>query len=57
MERHWIEELNQLLYFNDVLTSDWKSGHVSYWGKVIAFFSTVKKKTAMDTIIIDKDSI
>ena len=42
-ERHWtIEkttELNQPIYFKDVLTSEWQSGYVLHWGRGFAFVS------------------
>lgn len=42
--RHWnvkgTPELNQLIYFEDVLVSEWKSENVFYWGRGCAFVST-----------------
>ena len=37
-------ELNQLLYFKDVLTSEWKPERVLYWGRGFAFVSTGEEK-------------
>ena len=46
-ERHWIREkfseLNHLVYFKDVLTSQWKSGDVLHWGRGFVLFSTGEK--------------
>ncbi|ERE82837.1 putative Pol polyprotein [Cricetulus griseus] len=43
-ERHWTTEktaeVNQPVYFKDVLTSVWKPGHVLRWGRGFAFVST-----------------
>ncbi|KAL6084245.1 hypothetical protein STEG23_037991, partial [Scotinomys teguina] len=43
-ERHWIiektAELNQPVYFKDVLTSEWKPGYVLRCGRGFAFIST-----------------
>ena len=43
-KRHWImeksAELNQLVYFNNTLTSEWKPGNVLQWGRVFALVST-----------------
>ncbi|MGE9574689.1 hypothetical protein ACQP3C_26975, partial [Escherichia coli] len=33
-------ELNQPVYYKDVLTSVWKPGHVLRWGRGFAFVST-----------------
>ena len=49
MERHWVvekktTELNQLIYFKDVLTSEWKPGHVLHWGRNFSFISTGEEK-------------
>ena len=59
-ERHWIfektTELNQSIYFKDVLTSEWKLRHVLCWGTGFTFVSAGEKK-AMDTIKIDKNFI
>ncbi|KAL6055503.1 hypothetical protein STEG23_020485, partial [Scotinomys teguina] len=47
-ERHWIiektAELNQPIYFKDVLTSEWKPGYVLRWGRGFAFISTGEDK-------------
>ncbi|EGV97888.1 HERV-K_7p22.1 provirus ancestral Pol protein [Cricetulus griseus] len=47
-ERHWTmektAELNQPVYFKDVLTSVWKPGHVLSWGRGFAFVSTGEEK-------------
>ena len=37
-------ELNQLVYFKDVLTSQWKPEDVLCWGKGFAFVSTGEEK-------------
>ena len=37
-------ELNQLIYFKDILTSEWKPGHVLHWGRGFAFVSTEEEK-------------
>ena len=41
VERHWIEgktmELNQPVYFKDVLTFEWEPEYVLYWGRGFAF--------------------
>ena len=37
-------ELNQLIYFKDVLTSEWKPGHVLCWRRGFAFVSTGEEK-------------
>ena len=46
-ERHWIfeksAELNQPIYFKDVLTSQWKPGDVLHWGRVLLLFPQEKK--------------
>ena len=47
-ERHWIVrqtmELNQPVYFKDVLISEWKPGHVLlHWENYFAFVSTEEK--------------
>ncbi|ERE73373.1 putative Pol polyprotein [Cricetulus griseus] len=43
-ERHWTmektAELNQPVYFKDVLTSVWKPRYVLHWGRGFAFVST-----------------
>ena len=43
-ERHWImaksAELNQPIYFKDVLTSQWKPGDVLRWGRGFELVST-----------------
>ena len=42
-ERHWImeksSELNQSVYFKDVLTSQGESGNVLHWGRGFTFVS------------------
>ena len=47
-ERHWIieemSELNQLVYFKDVLTSEWKPGDVLRWGRGFTLVSTEEEK-------------
>ncbi|MGE9714896.1 DDE-type integrase/transposase/recombinase [Escherichia coli] len=47
-ERHWTmektAELNQPVYFKDVLTSTWKPGHVLRWGRGFALVSTGEEK-------------
>ncbi|ERE85983.1 Integrase, retroviral containing protein [Cricetulus griseus] len=47
-ERHWTTEktaeLNQPVYFKDVLTSVWKLGHVIRWGRGFALVSTGEEK-------------
>ena len=47
-ERHWImektSELNQLVYFKDVLTSQWRPGDVLRWGRGFALVSTGEEK-------------
>lgn len=46
MERHWIienTELNQPVYFKDMLTSEWNLGFVLHWGRGFAFVSTGKE--------------
>ena len=59
VERHWIvektTELDQLIDFKDVLTSEWKPGHVLTLGKKFCFCFCRRK--AMDNIKIDKDFI
>ena len=46
-ERHWemekTSELNKLVYFKDVLTSQWKLGDVLRWGRGFALVSTEEK--------------
>ncbi|EGV93608.1 hypothetical protein I79_015589 [Cricetulus griseus] len=37
-------ELNQPVYFKDVLTSVWKPGHVLQWGRCFALVSTGEEK-------------
>ena len=49
-------KLNQLIDFKDVLTFEWKPGHVLCWGRGFAFASTEEEKF-MDTIQIDEASI
>ena len=36
-------ELNQLIHFKDVLTSEMKVGHVLHWRRGFAFASTMKE--------------
>lgn len=47
-ERQWTtektSELNQLVYFKDVLTSVWKPGYVLHWGRGFAFVFTGEEK-------------
>ena len=47
-ERHWIieksSELNQPVYFKDVLTLQWKPGDVLHWGMGFALVSTGEEK-------------
>ena len=47
-ERHWImektSELNQPVYFKDVLTSQWRPGDVLRWGRGFALVSTGEEK-------------
>ena len=47
-ERHWIiektSELNQLVYFKDILTSQWKPGEVLYWRRGFVLVSTGEEK-------------
>ena len=47
-ERHWIieksSELNQLVHFKDVLTSQWKPGDMLLWERVFTFVSTGEEK-------------
>ena len=47
-ERHGIiekhsTELNQPVYFKDVLTSEWKPEYVLHWGKGFPFISIEEK--------------
>ena len=48
MERHWViektSELNQSVYFKDVLTSQWKPGVVSCWERSFALVFTGEEK-------------
>lgn len=48
VERHWIiennAELNQFVYFKDMLTSEWKLGYVLSWGRGFAFVYTGEEK-------------
>ena len=37
-------ELNQPVYFKDVLTSQWKPGYVLRWGRGFALVSTGEEK-------------
>ena len=37
-------ELNQPVYFKDVLTSVWKPGHVLHWGRGFALVCTGEEK-------------
>ena len=47
-ERHWImeksTELNQPVYFKDVLTSQWKPRDVLHWGRGFVLVSTGEEK-------------
>lgn len=49
VERHWIIEetfkLKQLVYFKDVLSSQWKPGDMLHWGSSLALFSPQEKKS------------
>ena len=55
-ERHWIiektAELNQPIYFKDVLTSEWKPGYVLHWGRGFAFISAGEEKLWIPTKLI-----
>ena len=55
-ERHWIiektMELNQPIYFKGVLTSEWKPGYVSRWGRGFAFISAGEEKLWIPTKLI-----
>ena len=48
MERYWIiennAELNQPVYFKDMLTSEWRPGYVLHWGRGFAFVYTGEEK-------------
>ena len=48
MERHWIvektAELNHLVYFKEILTSEWKTGYVLSWRRSFDFVSTGEEK-------------
>ena len=48
-------ELNQPVYFKDVLISEWKTGKVLHWVKGYAYISTGGKKKAMGSFQIDKN--
>ena len=56
-ERHWIieksSELNQPVYFKDVLTSQWKPGDVLHWGRGFALVSTGEEKLWITSKLID----
>ena len=58
-ERHWIiektSEVNQLVYFKDVLTSEWKPGDVLCWGK--GFSPCFHRRKAIHIIKINQDVI
>ena len=47
-ERHWIleksSELNQSIYFKDMLISQWKPGDVLHWGRGFALVCSQEKK-------------
>ncbi|CAO2636376.1 hypothetical protein LEMLEM_LOCUS23496 [Lemmus lemmus] len=55
-ERHWIMEksveLNQPVYFKDVLTSQWKPGEVLRWGRGFALISTGEEKLWISSKLI-----
>ena len=48
LERHWrigkTAELNQSVYFKDMLTSEWKPGYVLCWKRGFVFASTGEEK-------------
>ena len=46
-------EFNQLIYFKDVLTSEWKPGHVLHWGRGFAFVSTGEEKLWIPSKLIE----
>ena len=48
-------ELNEPIYFKDVLTSEWKPGHVLCWGRSFAFVFCRRK--AIDIVKIGKGLI
>ena len=56
-ERHWIieksTELNQPIYFKDVLTSQWKPGDVLRWGRGFALVSTGEEKLWIPSKLIN----
>ena len=56
-ERFWIvegtAELNQLIYFRDVLTLKWKPEYVLCWGRGYAFVSTGNKKLWIPSKLIE----
>ncbi|KAL6086919.1 hypothetical protein STEG23_013424, partial [Scotinomys teguina] len=60
-ERHWIiektAELNQPIYFKDVLTSEWKPGYVLRWGRGFAFISTGEDKLWIPSKLIKVELI
>ena len=45
-------ELNQLVYFKDVLTSQWKPGDVLHWGRHFALVSTEEEKLYIPSKLI-----
>lgn len=55
-ERHWTtektSELNQPVYFKDVITSVWKQGYVLRWGRGYAFVSTGEEKVWVPSKLI-----
>ncbi|KAL6070467.1 hypothetical protein STEG23_006054, partial [Scotinomys teguina] len=55
-ERHWTtdktSELNQPVYFKDVLSSEWKPGYVLRWGRGFAFVSAGEEKLWIPTKLI-----
>ena len=55
-ERHWImeksAELNKLMYFKDMLTSQWKPGDMLLWGRGFALVSTGEEKLCIPSKLI-----
>ena len=45
-------KLNQLVYFKDVLTSEWKSENVLHWGRGFIRISTGEEKQWIPPILI-----
>ncbi|CAO2607041.1 Gag-Pro-Pol polyprotein, partial [Lemmus lemmus] len=56
VERHWImgktSELNQSVYFQDVLTSQWKPEDVLRWGRGFTLVSTGEEKLWIQSKLI-----